>query len=69
LLEIKVTLTKKRLREVLAKQDLKLITKTKKNLKEKALSILDKLFLSKRGIVATVIDQLKSTMSDRTYQT
>ena len=29
-------------------------------MKEKALSILDKLFLSKRGIVETVIDQLKA---------
>lgn len=44
----------------LAKQGLRLITKTKKNMKEKALSILDKYFLAKRGIVETVIDQLKA---------
>ena len=51
----------------LAKQGLRLITKTKKNMKEKALSILDKCFLSKRGIVETIIDQLKSNLSDRTH--
>jgi len=46
--------------EELAKQGLKLITKTRKNMQEKALSILDRLFLAKRGIVETVIDQLKA---------
>lgn len=45
---------------VLESNGLKLITKVRKNMKEKALSILEKHLLSKRGIVETVIDQLKS---------
>lgn len=44
----------------LAKQGLHLITKVKRNMKEKILTIFEKFFLSKRGIVETVIDQLKS---------
>jgi len=46
--------------EELVRHGLRLITKTKKNMKEKALSILDKCFLAKRGIVETIIDQLKA---------
>ena len=36
-------------------------------MQEKALSILDRLFLAKIDIVETVIDQYKGTLSDRTY--
>ena len=45
---------------VLEDRGIRLVTKVRKNMKEKALSILEKHLLSKRGIVETVIDQLKS---------
>ncbi len=50
----------KDLQETLAKQGLKLITKVRKNMKKKILSALEKFFLYQRGIIETVIDQLKS---------
>ena len=46
--------------DILEKQGLKLITKVKKNMKKKVLSKFEKFFLSKRGIIETVIDQLKA---------
>jgi hypothetical protein len=45
---------------ILEKQGLRLITKVRKNMKEKALSMLEKYILSKRGVVETVIEQLKA---------
>lgn len=50
----------KKLTESLAKKGLKLITKVRKNMKKKMLSAFEKFFLYQRGIVETVIDQLKS---------
>src|SRR3990167_4893985 len=50
----------KELQETLAKQNLKLITKVRKNMKKKMLSAFEKFFLYQRSIVETVIDQLKS---------
>lgn len=44
----------------LAKQGLRFITKTRRNMKPKVLTDFEKYFLSKRGIVETVIEQLKS---------
>ncbi|MCA1626277.1 MAG: IS982 family transposase [Acidobacteria bacterium] len=41
-------------------QDLQLITKIKKNMKNKFLSFFDKLLLRKRSLVETVNDQLKN---------
>ena len=46
--------------EKLDAQGLKLLTRVKKNMKEKVFTLFEKFFLSKRGIVETVIDQLKS---------
>lgn len=43
-----------------ADQGLRLITKVRKNMKQRTTSIFEKFFLSKRGIVETVIEQLKS---------
>jgi hypothetical protein len=50
----------KKLNETLAQQGLKFITKVRKNMKKKMLSAFEKFFLSQRGIVETVIEQLKS---------
>jgi hypothetical protein len=50
----------KNLEETLAKKGLKLITKVRKNMKKKILSAFEKFFLYQRGIVETIIDQLKS---------
>jgi hypothetical protein len=50
----------KDLEETLAKQGLKLITKVRKNMKKKILGAFEKFFLYQRGIIETVIDQLKS---------
>jgi len=44
----------------LAEKGLRFITKIKKNMKEKTLTFFEKKFLSKRGIIETVIEQLKS---------
>ena len=49
----------KTLTEDLAKHDLKFITKVRKNMKKKMHSALKKIFLKQRGIVETIIDQLK----------
>lgn len=49
-----------KLAEKLQQQDLKFITKVRKNMKKKMLSAFEKFFLSCRSIVETVIEQLKS---------
>lgn len=46
--------------EELAKQGLEFVTRLRKNMKKKILTPFQKFFLSKRGIVETVIEQLKS---------
>jgi hypothetical protein len=50
----------KELSEDLYLQDLKLITKLKKNMKDKMMSLIDKLVLRKRSLIETVNDQLKN---------
>lgn len=49
-----------KLQEVLLEQGLELITKLKKGMKEKLLSVWDKLMLRKRALIETVNDQLKN---------
>lgn len=49
-----------KLEETLSQQGLRFITKVRKNMKKKMLTAFEKFFLSQRGIVETVIDQLKS---------
>ena len=51
---------KKELTQELEKQGLELITKGKKNMKEKPISRIKKFWLDKRGIIETVIGQLKA---------
>lgn len=48
------------LKILLKEQDLELITKVKKNMKNKFLNLSDKLLLRKRAIIETVLDQLKN---------
>ena len=50
----------KKLAQTLAKKELKLITKVRKNMKEEMRTAFEKFFLGQRGIVETVIEQLKS---------
>jgi hypothetical protein len=50
----------KKKEEKLQQQGLRLITKVRRNMQEKILSPFEKFFLDKRGLVETVIDQLKS---------
>ncbi len=47
----------------LKKQGLRLITKVRKNMKKQPMTRLDKALLYKRGIVETVIEQIKRTFS------
>ncbi len=44
----------------LMQQGVQLITKIKSNMKNKLMPLIDKLMLRKRGIVETIIDQLKN---------
>lgn len=46
--------------ENLMKQGIQLITKIKSNMKNKLMPLVDKLLLRKRGIIETIIDQLKN---------
>ncbi len=50
----------KELADDLAKHDLKFVTKVRKNMKKKMLSAFENFFLKQRGIVETIIDQLKN---------
>lgn len=45
---------------LLQAQDLRLVTKLKKNMKHRPLSLTDKLLLRKRALIETVNDQLKN---------
>ena len=49
-----------KLRESLLRQGLALFTKVRKNMKEIFMNTVQKFFLSKRGVIETVFDQLKS---------
>lgn len=46
--------------EQLAAQGLRLITKVRRNMKKRVLNAFEKYFLSQRGLVETIIDQLKA---------
>ena len=46
--------------ELLFKQNLQLITKIKKNMKNKLMPMADKILLRKRALIETVNDQLKN---------
>ena len=48
------------LQEVLGAQGLQLITKIKKNMKQRLLSVWDQLLLRKRALIETINDQLKN---------
>lgn len=48
------------LSESLMTRDLQLITKVRKNMKQRLLSLFDKLLLRKRAVMESVIDQLKN---------
>lgn len=48
------------LRTLLGEQNLELITKVKKNMKNKFVRMTDKLLLRKRAIIETIFDQLKN---------
>jgi hypothetical protein len=50
----------KKLAELLAVDDVELITKLKKNMKPKAIALFDKILLRKRSIIETINDQLKN---------
>lgn len=46
--------------ELLLQQNLQLITNLKKNMKNRLMPIIDKIFLRKRSLIETVNDQLKN---------
>jgi hypothetical protein len=48
------------LQEVLSQQGLQLITKIKKNMKQRLLTVWDQLLLRKRALIETINDQLKN---------
>ena len=50
----------KQLFDLLYGQGIQLITKLKKNMKNKLMPLFDKLMLRKRAIIETIIDQLKN---------
>ena len=50
----------KKLTELLAIDDVELITKLKKNMKPKVITLFDKILLRKRSIIETINDQLKN---------
>ena len=53
----------KKLTELLAEQNVELITTLKKNMKPKVIAAFDKLILRKRSIIETINDQLKNTFN------
>jgi hypothetical protein len=53
----------KKLTELLATQDMELITTLKKNMKPRVIAAFDKLILRKRSIIETINDQLKNIFS------
>ncbi len=59
----------KKLTELLATQDVELITTLKKNMKPKVIAAFDKLILKKRSLIETINDQLKNIFSLDTLDT
>ena len=55
--------------EKLYEQQLKLLTRYKKNMKQKLVKIIDKILLRKRALIETVNDQLKNIFRSRTFET
>ena len=53
----------KKLTELLAEEDVELITTLKKNMKPKVIAVFDKLILRKRSIIETINDQLKNIVN------
>ena len=51
-----------KLNQTLADKGLELITKVKKNMKEKIISPIKEYYLNKRGMIETIIDQLKNLL-------
>lgn len=51
-----------KLTKLLENQDVELITKVKKNMKEKIIEPIKKYYLDKRGMIETIIDQLKNLL-------
>jgi hypothetical protein len=49
-----------KLQEVLSRQNLQLITKLRKNMKNRLLSVFDQILLRKRALIETINDQLKN---------
>jgi len=52
-----------KLTQLLATQDIELITTVRKNMKPKVLAVFDKLLLRKRSFIETINDQLKNVFS------
>lgn len=50
----------KKLSELLGEENVQLVTKVKKNMKNKFMSVFEKLMLRKRAIIETIYDQLKN---------
>jgi transposase len=50
----------KRLQELLSQQGLQLVTKIRKNMKNRLLSVFDQILLRKRALIETINDQLKN---------
>ncbi len=55
--------------EKLYEQQLKLITRYKKKMKQKLVKLIDKILLRKRALIETVNDQLKNIFRSRAFQT
>ena len=51
-----------KLNDSLISQGVELITKVKKNMKERILAPIKKYYLDKRGMIETIIDQLKNLL-------
>jgi len=51
-----------KLNQTLADKGLELITKVRKNMKEKIISPINEYYLNKRGMIETIIDQLKNLL-------
>lgn len=51
-----------KLNKILKNKDVELITKVKKNMKEKIIEPIKKYYLDKRGMIETIIDQLKNLL-------
>lgn len=49
-----------KLQEVLSQQNLQLVTRIRKNMKNKLLSVFDQILLRKRALIETINDQLKN---------